>query len=122
MKKDKKNELDTGVSLISPGVEIKGDISTSGSVRVDGKVTGNIKADGVITIGERGEVKGDLKAASIIIGGTVTGTIYAQERLQLESQAQVEGDLFASKLIVEEGARFVGKSSMNQAKDDRDGH
>lgn len=122
MKKDNKNELDTGVSIISPGVEIKGDITTSGSVRVDGRVVGNIQADGVVTIGERGEVKGDLKAVSIIIGGKVTGTIISQERLQLEAHAQVEGDVFASKLIVEEGARFVGKSSMTQVKAGPDGH
>ncbi|MCC6548835.1 MAG: polymer-forming cytoskeletal protein [Ignavibacteriaceae bacterium] len=117
MNKDKRNELDAGVSIISPGVEIQGDIVTKGSVRIDGKITGNITAEGSITVGLNGEVRGDIKALSIIIDGKVTGTIYSQERLHLESHADIEGDLFVSKLIVEEGARFVGKSSMNKVKE-----
>ncbi|GMU86142.1 MAG: hypothetical protein AMXMBFR48_13840 [Ignavibacteriales bacterium] len=122
MKQDKRNDLDSGVSIISPGVEINGDIVTKGSVRVDGKITGNIVSEGNITIGQTGEVKGDIKALSIVIDGKVNGTIYSQERLHLESHAEIEGDLFVSKLIIEEGAHFIGKSSMGIKKENRDGH
>ncbi|QOJ28538.1 MAG: polymer-forming cytoskeletal protein [Ignavibacteriales bacterium] len=120
MKNDKKGESDSGVSIISVGVEITGDITTRGSVRVDGKVQGKIKSDGNITIGERGEVHGDIHAMNITINGKVTGSIHSQEKLHLESNAAVAGDVFTSKLVIEEGARFLGKSSMNQNKENPD--
>lgn len=113
MKAGKANNFAEGVSIISPGVEISGDIGTKGSIRIDGKVEGNIVAEGNITIGESGEIHGNLNGKSITIGGSVKGVVHSHEKLILEAKASVEGDLFAKVLVVEEGARFHGKSSMN---------
>jgi len=113
MKTAKTGNYADGVSIISPGVEIKGDIGTKGSIRIDGKVEGNITADGNITIGDTGEILGNLNGKAITVGGIVKGIVHSHDKLTLEAKAVVEGDLFAKVLVIEEGARFHGKSSMN---------
>jgi cytoskeletal protein CcmA (bactofilin family) len=101
------------VSLISFGVEIKGDINSNGSIRIDGKVNGNVTAEGNFILGETGEVKGYIKAKNITIGGKIEGTVLSKEKLVLEAKAELIGDISAQILVVQEGAKFEGKSKMN---------
>ena len=102
------------VTIISAGVTIEGKISSNGSIRIDGTVNGDVSASGNITIGEHGEINGELNAEVVTIGGKITGTIYAREKLTLEAKSVLKGDLNSKILIVEAGARFDGKSIMSQ--------
>lgn len=101
------------VTIISTGVIFEGRIKSNGNVRIDGTVNGDVFAEGNVTVGETGQINGEVKAGVITIGGKVTGTVNAKDKVILESKSSLKGDLISKILVVEEGASFDGKSSMN---------
>ncbi len=110
----KKESIDNhAVTIISEGVVLDGKLTSKGNIRIDGIVKGDVNAGGNITIGQRGEINGEVIASAIIIGGKVNGLVNAKERVTLESSSILKGDLITKILIIEEGAIFDGKSSMN---------
>jgi len=104
------------ITIISNGVKLEGKITSGGSIRVDGTIQGDVISQGNVTVGEHGDVNGQINAAIITIGGKVVGSVNAKEKLVLESKANLKGDLFTKILVVEAGARFDGKSNMSDAK------
>ena len=105
------------VTIISSGVVIDGKVSSNGNVRIDGIVKGDLKADGNVTVGESGEINGEINAEVVTVGGKVTGTVLGKEKIVLESRGDVNGDIFTKILVVEEGAKFDGKSKMGGTVD-----
>ncbi len=98
-------------------VEIKGSIKFANEFTFDGKLEGEITSnDGILTVGESGDVHGEVKAKSVIVMGKVHGNITVNERCELRSRSQLIGDLRAARLIIEEGATFVGKSEVSPNK------
>jgi cytoskeletal protein CcmA (bactofilin family) len=106
---DLENSSSTGKCTLSSDVKIKGSITFQQELVIDGKVQGQINSDGVLTIGENAEIRGEIKSKSVTVHGKVHGNITA-ERCQLKSKCTLEGDLKAARLIVEEGATFIGTS------------
>jgi len=104
------------ITIISNGVKLEGKITSGGSIRVDGTIQGDVISQGNVTVGEHGDVNGQMNAAIITIGGKVVGSVNAKEKLVLESKANLKGDLFTKILVVEAGARFDGKSNMGDVK------
>jgi cytoskeletal protein CcmA (bactofilin family) len=100
------------VTIISAGVFIEGKLTSNGNVRMDGRLNGDITAEGNITVGEGGEVNGELRAEIINVGGAVNGSLFAKEKVVLESKSNLKGDLVTRILVIEAGAMFEGKSSM----------
>lgn len=112
----KKETIGKIETIIAEGAEVKGDISSEGTIRVDGVVEGHIlKAAGVV-VGKTGKVAGDLNAESVAVGGEVSGNVIASNNLELLSTAQVFGDIKAQTLSIHEGAVFEGKCTMNSVK------
>jgi len=79
---------------------------------IDGKVEGEINSDGVLTIGENADIRGEIKTKSITVYGKVQGNITVGERCELKSRCTLQGDLKAARLVIEEGATFIGKSEV----------
>ena len=105
------------ITIISQGVRLEGKITSGGSIRVDGIIQGDINSQGNVTVGEQGEVNGQINATSVAVGGKVVGSVSAKEKLIMESKADLKGDIFTKILVVEAGARFVGKSNMGDIKE-----
>lgn len=101
------------VTKIGVGVVLEGKLSSNGNINVDGLINGDITANGNVSVGETGEVVGEIKAEVITIGGRVKGTIYAREKTILESKAVLQGDIITKILVVEAGAIFDGNSKMS---------
>ena len=110
-----KNEVNE-LNIVGAGTTFEGKIRTSGSLRIDGKVTGEVTATQNVHVGNGGETEGTITAKNITVGGKITGTIVAQEKLVLESKANIKGDIRATKLVIDEGAVFDGKCVMSEAK------
>ncbi len=74
------------ITIISNGVKIEGKVSSTGNIRVDGTLQGDLNSRGNVTVGEQGDIKGEIVANVVTIGGKVVGTINAKEKLILESK------------------------------------
>lgn len=116
MKNRNENFSNNDVTLIGPGVILEGKLESKGNVRIDGKVKGNIHAKGNITIGENGEIEGEVTSMRITVGGKISGKVIAEEKIILESKSVLVGDLFTKILEVQAGAKFDGNSKMNSAE------
>jgi cytoskeletal protein CcmA (bactofilin family) len=99
-------------TLLGKETEIRGNIKSQGSIRIDGIVMGELISTKTVTIGATGSVEGNIQAEDIIVAGKVKGSLNARGRIALESSAQLEGDINASRLTIAEGAVFRGRSSM----------
>jgi cytoskeletal protein CcmA (bactofilin family) len=103
-------------NLLSADVEIKGSIKFTSELTIDGKVEGEISSNGVLTVGENAEIKGEIKTKAVTVLGKVHGNITVEERCELKSHAVLYGDLKATRLVIEDGATFVGKSEVTPNK------
>ena len=101
-------------SLIGSGTSMKGDITSSGDLRIDGTLVGNIICSAKVIIGAGGVVEGDVSGQQADIMGKVSGTIKVKELLQLKSNCQVNGNLYSAKLQIEPAATFNGQCHMTQ--------
>lgn len=108
---DKKNEKLE--SIIGSNTNIEGNISTKGTLRIDGRITGNIDTDWLI-VGEKAFVKGDVRVAGVAVAGYLEGNVTAKEIIELKRTGQIRGDVSTSKLVVIEGGMVDGKIAMQQ--------
>ena len=99
-------------SLIGSGTSLKGDITSSGDLRIDGTLVGNINCSAKVIIGANGVVEGDVSGITADIMGKVSGTIKVKELLQLKSNCHVDGNIHAAKLQIEPAANFNGQCHM----------
>jgi DNA gyrase/topoisomerase IV subunit A len=106
---DLENSSPAGKCTLSSAVEIRGSITLQRELFIDGKVQGQINSDGVLTIGENADIRGEIKTKSVTVHGKVYGNITA-ERCELKSKCTLQGDLKAARLIIEESATFIGRS------------
>lgn len=102
-------ELNT---ILGKGSVIEGKIIIKNSVRVDGRVVGEISSTGTITVGDNGEIEGDITAVRAIVGGKVKGRINASAKAVLEANSVFIGDLQTATLTIDEGAMFEGRCLM----------
>lgn len=116
-KKNEKLQEQRGSSfnLIAPGTEITGDVSTTGDLRIDGRIHGNVTCTAKLVIGEEGKILGNINCHSGEISGAVKGQIVAKEVLQLNNSASIQGDIEAMRFIVEDGASIKGKCTTSKS-------
>ncbi|MFH1710593.1 MAG: polymer-forming cytoskeletal protein, partial [bacterium] len=99
-------------SIIGDDTHIKGEIITKGSIRVGGEFEGNIQAHGDVLIGEGSRVTGTVSGAKVIVSGDMNGNISANSGLEITKTGKVNGDIVSDKLIVDEGAIYKGKVTL----------
>lgn len=98
------------IAHIGRSVVIKGELSGSEDLYVDGQVEGTIELQGnSLTIGPNGHLRANVNAKNVVVHGKLEGSVKASERTELRKSAVVTGDIFAQKIAIEEGAYFKGK-------------
>ena len=103
------NSARTGAS-ISQGIKIKGEVTGSEDLYVDGQVEGKLNlSNGTLTIGPNGVVVADIDAREVVVSGRVEGNVTGREKIQLWSTGQVSGEVRTERLAIEEGATLRGK-------------
>ena len=99
-------------TLLGRGSEFEGKLSFEGTVRVDGKLSGEIFTDDVLIIGEGAEVRAEINVGAIVIEGTVHGNINAKRSVEIHTPARVRGNIVTPSLYIEKGVMFDGTCQM----------
>lgn len=100
------------VSRISTGTVVKGEISSSNDIRIDGTFEGKIYSKGRVVVGEKALIKGDIICSNVDFWGTMEGNFFVKDTLSLKSSSKVKGDLHIKRLQVELDAKFDGTCQM----------
>jgi cytoskeletal protein CcmA (bactofilin family) len=96
-------------ATIGRSVVIKGEISGSESLYVDGRIEGTVSfADNRVTIGRNGVVAANITAREVVIMGKVTGNIECSDRVDIRSEGSLTGDIVSQRISIEDGAMLKG--------------
>src|SRR5438128_880613 len=101
----------TGESAhIGQSVIIKGELSGSEDLYVDGQIEGTIELKGnSLIVGPHGQVRSDVNAKGVVVHGKLEGNIRASERAELKKSAIAMGDIVTQRVAIEDGAYYKGK-------------
>jgi len=95
---------------IGKTVFIKGELSGSEDIYIDGQLEGSVELGGnSLTVGPNGRVHANITAKNVTVGGILDGNIQAAERTEFRKTAVVNGDVETGRIAIEEGAYFKGK-------------
>jgi len=102
--------MSVNLAQIGKSVVIKGELSGSEDLYVDGHVEGSISLkDNGLTIGPNGQVKASVESKVIVVQGKLEGNVQASDRVESRKSAIVTGDITTQRISIEEGAYLKGK-------------
>jgi cytoskeletal protein CcmA (bactofilin family) len=105
----------SAVSTIGPGLKIRGDITGSCHLVIEGEANGKIHlTNGRVTVRASGRVNADIEAPEIEIDGNVQGNLHARDNVRMGPASHVQGSVLARRFRIEDGARFRGKVEMTR--------
>ena len=100
---------------IGKSVVIKGELSGSEDLTIEGQVEGKIELkESVLTIGPNGKIKAQVFAKSLIVLGEVTGNVTASDKVEIRDGGSVDGDIISPRVAIAEGAHFRGSVDMQR--------
>jgi cytoskeletal protein CcmA (bactofilin family) len=103
-------------ATIGKSLVIKGEVSGSESLYIDGRVEGSINLAGNrVTVGRNGVVSANINAREIVVLGKVRGNLTASDRVDIRSDGSLTGDVVAARISIEDGAFFKGGIDIRKA-------
>jgi cytoskeletal protein CcmA (bactofilin family) len=105
------------IATIGKSVVVKGELSGSEDLVIDGEVEGSITLRGqTLTVGPNGRVRANVEARNVILHGRVDGDIHASERVDLRKSASLTGNISTARISIEDGAFFKGGIDIQKAE------
>ncbi|MBI3048766.1 MAG: polymer-forming cytoskeletal protein [Acidobacteria bacterium] len=100
---------------IGKSVVIKGELSGSEDLTIEGQVEGKIELkENVLTIGPNGKIKAQVFAKTLIVQGELNGNITATEKVEIRDGGSVDGDIVSPRVAIADGAHFRGSVDMQR--------
>jgi cytoskeletal protein CcmA (bactofilin family) len=116
MANEPRAQLGRDMVNIGKSVVIKGELSGSEDLTIEGHVEGRIDLKGnVLTIGPNGKIKAEVFAKAVVVLGEVTGNVTASEKVDIRDNGSVDGDIASPRVAIAEGAHFRGSVDMQRA-------
>jgi len=104
-------------AMIGRSLTIKGEVSGSESLYIDGRIEGSISIpDSRVTIGRNGVVAANIAAREVVIMGKVHGNIQCSDRLDIRSEGSLTGDVITQRISVEDGAMLRGSVQLTPSE------
>src|SRR5918992_3798725 len=111
-----RTQLGRDMVNIGKSVVIKGELSGSEDLTIEGQVDGRIDLKGnVLTIGPNGKIKAEIFAKAVVVLGEVTGNVNASEKVDIRDNGSVDGDIASPRVAIAEGAHFRGSVDMQRS-------
>ena len=109
-------------ATIGKSLIIKGEVTGSESLYIDGKVEGSINLPGNrVTVGRNGQVTANISAREIVVLGKVRGNVNASDRVDIRSEGSLSGDVVAQRISIEDGAFFKGGIDIRKPGNEKGG-
>ena len=100
-------------TLLGRGSEFEGKLTFEGTVRIDGKFSGEIISTDTLIIGEGAEVKANLQIGTLTCLGDYQGDAKASKAVELKAPAKVRGNITTASIVIERGVFFDGTCKMD---------
>jgi len=107
------SKTDSSTTIITTGATIKGEMSLTCNLYVDGEFEGSIKSQNEVNVGKHGHIKGDVSAKRLVVQGDVDGSVNAQ-KVEIKSAGRVSGTVESAELIIESKGIFEGNSIVKE--------
>jgi len=105
------------LACLGQSVQIKGTITGSEDMQIDGRVDGPVSFPGQrLTVGTSGQLNSEITAREIVVYGKVTGNLRAKDRVEIKKDGSVVGDITTARISIEDGAYFKGKIEIEHGK------
>jgi cytoskeletal protein CcmA (bactofilin family) len=96
-------------ATLGKSLVIKGEVTGSESLYIDGRVEGSINLPGNrVTVGRNGVVSANISAREVVVLGKVRGNMTASDRVDIRGEGSLTGDVVAQRISIEDGAYFKG--------------
>jgi cytoskeletal protein CcmA (bactofilin family) len=106
-----------GSARIGSGLQIKGQITGTEDLQIDGKVDGPISLSGHgLTVGAGAQLNSEIHAREVIVYGKVVGNVHARDRVDVKGDGSVVGDISTARISIEDGAQFKGRIEIDPTK------
>lgn len=102
-----------GPCVIGRAITIRGNLSGSEDLLVEGRVEGSVTLKNHLSIEETGVVEADIDVEDLTVRGEMKGDINAAQSVSINANARVVGNVRAPRVIIEDGARFRGQIDMD---------
>jgi cytoskeletal protein CcmA (bactofilin family) len=111
--------IDMQTSVIAHSTAWSGDLESSGSLHVHGRVEGTLTARDTIFIAEEADVDAVVRAANVTVAGNLRGAVHCAERFEVLPRGRVTGDIHAPAIAIHDGALVAGEIRMTKANEVR---
>lgn len=99
--------------VIGKDIQIKGNLSGSEDLVVEGRIEGHIALQNHLTVEATGQLVAEITTRSMEVHGEVSGNIEAEQTVSINTNSKVLADIKAPRVIIEDGARFKGRVEMD---------
>ena len=107
---------DRATARLGSSLHVKGEITGSEDLLIDGSVEGLIQLDErKLTVGATAKVTADIIAREVVVFGTVKGNLRAKDRIEIKKDGSVNGDLTTARIMIEDGAYFKGSIEIDKS-------
>lgn len=101
-------------TLIGKNTKFTGNLSTEGTVRIDGEIIGDVTLTGNLIIGEQGIIKGNAKADNMHLSGVIEGDVISANQVHISTTGKLYGDIFVKNIVIDEGGLLQGNCNMTE--------
>lgn len=106
-----------GAARLGSSLQIKGHITGTEDLQIDGRVDGPISLKGhELTVGPAAQLTSEIHAREVVVFGKVTGNVHARDRVDVKRDGSIVGDISTARISIEDGAQFKGRIEIDPAK------
>ena len=102
---------------LGSSLQIKGEISGSESLEIDGTVEGPISLNGhKLIVGSTAQLNSEIHAGEVLVNGKVVGNVHARGRVEITKDGSITGDIACARISIEDGAHFKGRIEIDPTR------
>ncbi|MFN3603288.1 MAG: polymer-forming cytoskeletal protein [Leptonema sp. (in: bacteria)] len=112
MVKKSSSEIQQIETIFEEGTYFRGLLEFEKTLQINGYFEGEIRSKGTLIIGEKGKVRANIKAGTVIVGGEIIGNIEAFQKIEMLNSGKIIGNIRTARLFISEGVTFDGNCEM----------